>query len=280
MSSNAPTTDATARAPAVSRPRASGQPPKQVPPDDPPPPPERDTLALVRSTVVVLVVGLIHAGLLAAAVNVIGPAPPKIEPPTISGILIQAPPAEVVQMPSAPPPPPEPVQTPPPPEPKPVPPPPKPKPKPKPVPKPKPKPVPPLEKAITLPEQPPEEAAPAPPPPAPTPAPVEVKSEREANLGAPVVPPRVDASRRHNPAPAYPSVSRRRGEAGTVTLELLVLTDGRVTNVKVKESSGYPLLDRAALNAVKRWRYTPAKRGNQAIEFLYLQPITFELQQR
>lgn len=274
MSSDAPTTDATASVSAVPRAGALGQPVDRVHSTEPSA--SGEVTEYLRPALVVLVVVLIHAGLLAAAVTLRGPEPPKIEPPSISGILIQAPPAEVVQIPSAPPP--EQVQAPP--EPKPVPTPPKPKPKPvaKPKPKPVPKPVEPLEKAITLPEEPPvEEAAPAP---ASPPAPVEVKSEREANLGAPVVPPRVDASRRHNPAPAYPSLSRRRGEEGTVVLELLVLADGRVAHVKVKESSGYPLLDKAALNAVKRWRYTPARRGDQPIEFLYLQPITFELQQR
>ena len=271
MSSQAPTTDKAASAPAVSHSRVPRQPPGWVPPSEPPLPVER--MNYFRPTVVVLVVALLHGGLLTAAMMANGPEPPKVEPPRIDGMLIQAPPAEVVQIPAAPPPPPEPVKTPPPPEPKPVPPPPK--PKPKPVPKPKPKPIPPPEKAITLPEPAPVEAAPAPPP--PSPAPAEVKSNKDDSLGAPVTPPRIDASRLHNPAPAYPSISRRRGEEGTVLLELLVLADGSVTEVEIKESSGYPRLDKSALDAVKRWRYTPAKLGGVAIEYWYLQPITFGL---
>jgi len=141
------------------------------------------------------------------------------------------------------------------------------------APRPKPKPVPPPEKAIT----PPPVAAPVP---APAAAPVEVKPEKNDALAAPVMPPRVDASRLRNPAPVYPSASRRRGEEGTVLLELLVLADGSVTDVRVKKSSGHPRLDQSALNAVKRWRYTPATRAGVAIEYRYLQPIKFDLRQR
>lgn len=222
-----------------------------------------------RPSIVLLVVALLHGGLLAAVLLLDTAEPPKVEPPRIDGILIQAPPAEVVQAPApAPPPPPQPVE-PPKPKPKPLP------PKPKPVPKPKP--LPPPEKAITLPPEPAPTPAPAAAP-APVPAPVKAKADK--SLGAPVTPPRIDASRLNNPAPAYPSISRRRGEEGTVLLELLVLADGRVTDVKIKESSGYPRLDRSALDAVKRWRYKPAQRGDVAIEYRYLQPITFGLRQR
>jgi protein TonB len=226
----------------------------------------------LRPALVVLVVVALHGSLLWLVTQTTLPKPPKVEAQPISGVLIKLPPADVVQ---APPPLPEPVKTPPPPEPKPVPPPPK--PVPKPVPKPKPKPVPPPEKAISQPAPAPV-AAPAPAPAAAVPA--EVKPQKNDSLAAPVTPPRVDASRLKNPAPAYPSASRRRGEEGTVLLELLVLADGSVTDVRVKKSSGHPRLDQSAMNAVKRWRYTPATRGGVAIEYRYLQPIKFDLRQR
>lgn len=218
-----------------------------------------------RPSIVLLVVALLHGGLLAAVILLGTTEPPEVEPPRIDGVLIQAPPAEVVQAP-APAPPPQPVE--PPPKPKPLP--------PKPVPKPKPKPVPP-EKAITLPPEP----APAPVPvTAPAPVPTPVKAKADKSSGGPVTPPLIDASRLNNPVPVYPSKSSRRGEEGTVLLELLVLADGRVTDVKIKESSGYPRLDQSALDAVKRWRYKPAQRGGVAIEYRYQQPITFSLRQR
>lgn len=213
-----------------------------------------------------------HAGALGAAMWL--PAPPPLEqPPTISGVLIQAPPAEVVQAPSAQVTPPEPepmVQPKPKPKPKPKPQP-KPKPKPKPLPPP-PAPLPPSEKAITAPPPPVQEQAPPPPQ-----APSTPMADNNDTLGAPVEPPRIDARHRNNPAPAYPSLSRRRGEEGTVVLELLIMPDGSVAEISVKESSGFPRLDQTALKAVKRWRYTPAKRGGKAIEYRYLQPIAFTL---
>jgi protein TonB len=50
-----------------------------------------------------------------------------------------------------------------------------------------------------------------------------------------------------------------------------------VGDVRIKESSGFKRLDDTAMKAVKHWRYTPARRGDKAIEFWYLQPIEFSL---
>lgn len=91
------------------------------------------------------------------------------------------------------------------------------------------------------------------------------------------VPPRVDASGRHNKPPAYPALSRRMKEEGEVILKLRILRDGRVAAVRIHESSGYPRLDRAAVEAVRYWRYQPATVGGEAIEYDYLQPIEFRL---
>jgi protein TonB len=222
---------------------------------------------------------LIHVAALTAAALLPNKAEPIDTPPTISGVIIQAAPAEVVQAPSSAKPKPIPEKTvekaPPKPKPKA-----KPKPKPKPVAPPKPvvpQPKPPAEKAITQPEPEPkpeplvEQSAPAP-------APSVAQATPNNSKGAPVTLPRIDAKHHHNPAPAYPSVSRRRGEEGTVILELLVLADGRVTEISIKQSSGYPRLDRSAIKAVKRWRYTPAKQAGKAIEYRYQQPVKFDLQ--
>lgn len=61
--------------------------------------------------------------------------------------------------------------------------------------------------------------------------------------------------------PAYPLDARRRKEQGTVKLMVLVGPDGKVSDVKVSGSSGSAFLDRAALSAVKRWRWTPQKKN-------------------
>lgn len=97
------------------------------------------------------------------------------------------------------------------------------------------------------------------------------------SLGAPITPPQMDANPLNNPAPAYPSLSRRLGEQGIVLLEILILTDGSVGDIRIKESSGHKRLDDTATKAVKRWRYMPARRGDTPIEYWYLQPVEFSL---
>jgi protein TonB len=79
--------------------------------------------------------------------------------------------------------------------------------------------------------------------------------------------------------PTYPRRSRRLREQGTVLLEMLVLADGRVTELRVNTSSGFERLDQAALDAVQSWRFLPAQRGGEAIAYRYLQPIEFLLVQ-
>ncbi len=92
-----------------------------------------------------------------------------------------------------------------------------------------------------------------------------------------IAPPRSDAAHLNNPAPSYPSMSRRLGEQGRVVLNVYILADGTVGEVKIKQSSGFSRLDDAALQAVKKWRYQAARRGQQAIDFWYVQPLSFSL---
>ena len=80
-----------------------------------------------------------------------------------------------------------------------------------------------------------------------------------------------------NPAPVYPRQSQRRREQGTVMLEVLILADGSVADVRVKESSGYARLDKAALEAVAQWRYVPASQGDKTIDYWHMQPVVFSL---
>ena len=82
----------------------------------------------------------------------------------------------------------------------------------------------------------------------------------------PVVPPRFDAAYLDNPSPAYPAAARRRGEQGRVHLRVYVSTAGTTIRIEVRTSSGFPLLDMAAKEAVERWRFVPAKQGGQPVE--------------
>ncbi|MGE0371381.1 MAG: energy transducer TonB [Gammaproteobacteria bacterium] len=146
----------------------------------------------------------------------------------------------------------------------------------RPVPK-EPAPLPPEEPLIEAPVTPPEglaseevitQAAPAPAP----------ADEGEPEPEAPqVIPPRIDASQLDNPAPAYPARSRQLREQGRVLLDVYILPDGSVGEIRLRESSGFQRLDRSALETVKLWRYIPARRGGQPIPYWYVQPINFLL---
>lgn len=72
-------------------------------------------------------------------------------------------------------------------------------------------------------------------------------------------------------------MSKRLGEQGTVQLSVYVLQDGSVGEVKLKRSSGHQRLDQAALDAVRLWRYQPARRGSEAVATWFIQPVTFSL---
>jgi protein TonB len=82
---------------------------------------------------------------------------------------------------------------------------------------------------------------------------------------------------RINPAPKYPGIARRRGYKGTVVLDVLVDRKGRVGDLRVSTSSGYKILDRAALTSVKGWVFEPGMRGDQKVEMWVRVPVRFQL---
>jgi len=89
--------------------------------------------------------------------------------------------------------------------------------------------------------------------------------------------PRSD-SRRPLTQPEYPPSSRRAGEAGTVILEVLVLENGRVGDARVKQSSGFPRLDEAAVREVKRsWRLVPGTENGKPVQMWGQFAVTFKL---
>jgi TonB family protein len=87
---------------------------------------------------------------------------------------------------------------------------------------------------------------------------------------------RFDADYLHNPAPAYPATSRRLKEQGAVLIFVQVNERGDPVSVQLKQSSGHERLDQAALEAVRLWRFVPAKRGQTPIAASVIVPIHFK----
>jgi len=120
---------------------------------------------------------------------------------------------------------------------------------------------------------------------APEPAPV-VIAQAAPVIEAPVRPetepvveaPRFNAAYLNNPPPAYPLSARRRGIEGRVLVRAEIQADGSCSRVALKKTSGSDLLDQAALEAVRKWHFVPAKKGSQAITAWVEVPITFKLE--
>lgn len=82
-----------------------------------------------------------------------------------------------------------------------------------------------------------------------------------------------------NRAPVYPPVALRRGWQGEVLLEVLVSKLGRVARIDINSSSGYKLLDKSAIRAVRSWRFRPGRLDDLEIEALVNIPVRFELEE-
>jgi periplasmic protein TonB len=78
--------------------------------------------------------------------------------------------------------------------------------------------------------------------------------------------------------PKYPIESRRRREQGTVVLAVTLAADGSVETVSVARSSGFDRLDKAALDAVRRWRWSPTLRDGAPVSVRGTVDIPFVLQ--
>jgi protein TonB len=112
------------------------------------------------------------------------------------------------------------------------------------------------------------EQAPPPPPPA---APAEPPPPEPA-LAAQGNPVPVSS-----PAPRYPAEAMRRRESGAVLVRVDVGPDGVPTSTSLVQSSGSRSLDKAALDAVRRWRFRPAVVDGRATVGSVVVPIEFNL---
>jgi protein TonB len=82
----------------------------------------------------------------------------------------------------------------------------------------------------------------------------------------------------NNPRPAYPIVARRMGWQGRVILNVEVLSEGGCGSVNLYRGSGHEVLDNAAINTVKSWRFIPARHAGGAVTQWFKVPVNFSLE--
>jgi protein TonB len=78
-------------------------------------------------------------------------------------------------------------------------------------------------------------------------------------------------------APSYPEPARLAGVQGTVVLRARVTVEGAVGEVVIDRSAGNADLDAAAVEALRRWRFEPARRAGRPVEVWIVIPIHFSL---
>jgi protein TonB len=77
--------------------------------------------------------------------------------------------------------------------------------------------------------------------------------------------------------PTYPSSLLSKGIGGRVLVNCSVDDTGRVTGTSIKQSSGHPELDKAAINAVNKWKFKPATKGGRKVKATCVVPFNFEV---
>jgi protein TonB len=101
--------------------------------------------------------------------------------------------------------------------------------------------------------------------------------EGAASHGAAAGPLSSHARYLNNPKPEYPEGARQMRQQGVVELNVLVGADGRPAEVGVSRSSGFPMLDTAAVQAVRRWIFEPARAGGLPVSSRVEVPVRFSL---
>jgi TonB family protein len=99
------------------------------------------------------------------------------------------------------------------------------------------------------------------------------KAAKAAATPAPVAETVTPPTKIKNVQPVYPAVARSAGVEGSVQLEVSVNENGKVSDARVIRS--VPLLDQAALDAVKQWEYTPMRRGSVAVASVMMVTVNF-----
>jgi len=87
----------------------------------------------------------------------------------------------------------------------------------------------------------------------------------------------IPSAGRSNPKPHYPERARAEGREGTALLRVTVLSTGKVGAALIEQSSGHDDLDRSAVEAVMKWTFLPARRGENPVTSSVRIPVTFAL---
>ena len=106
------------------------------------------------------------------------------------------------------------------------------------------------------------------PPPAPSPAP---KITTPVRVGGVIAPP----AKIHDVAPVYPAIAQAARVQGVVIIQATIGVDGAVVDASVLKS--VPLLDQAALDAVRQWRYTPTRLNGEPVAVVMTVTVNFRL---
>ncbi len=79
-------------------------------------------------------------------------------------------------------------------------------------------------------------------------------------------------------APEYPEAEKRAGHAGTVVITFRVGKAGVPEDLRVKTSSGYPVLDAAALDGARQWKFAPATDADgQVLDAIFEEHLEFRV---
>jgi protein TonB len=109
------------------------------------------------------------------------------------------------------------------------------------------------------------------------PLPVAPVQEEPAPVEVAIVLPEYRADHLRNPPPPYPAIAKRLRIQGTVLVRVLVSPAGLPKKIELAHTSGAPVLDEAALKAVRDWAFVPARRGVEPVEAWVEIPINFHL---
>jgi len=145
------------------------------------------------------------------------------------------------------------------------------------------------EKIIPKPPPPPPPQIDLPPPPTAPPPDINIQTEAPApsitvsNKPPPPAPVHtavttpVSIGRAHQCIEQYPSIALRLGQEGITTLSFKIGTDGSVSGPSVTKSSGFDVLDNAALSCVTRWHYTPQKVDGSPVEATWQANVVWKI---